>query len=310
MQIFHGYTGLPDTARGAVAALGNFDGVHLGHQAVMAEAAALARDLSAVPAAAVFSPHPRRVFQPGGEPFALMSAAQRVRALGEAGARLVHHIPFDRTLAAMTPERFVAEVLDEGLGLKGVVTGADFGFGKDRAGNAHALKALGAARGMTVSIAAPVGADAAAGKISSSDARHALREGDPARAAALLGRPFAIEGEVVEGDRRGRTLGFPTANVALGDYVRPAFGVYAVRVDLGGGEAVPGVANIGRRPTVDGTEARLEVHLFDVSADLYGRVISCALIAFLRAEQRFDGLDALKAQITADCEAARRRLGA
>lgn len=310
MQVFHGYTGLPDTARGAVAALGNFDGVHLGHQAVMAQAADLARTLDAPAAAAVFTPHPRRVFQPDGEPFALMSAAQRVRALGEAGAGLVHHIPFDRALAAMTPDRFVAEVLDDGLGLKGVVTGADFCFGKDRAGNAQVLKALAAARGLTVAIAAPVTATAQAGKISSSDVRHALRDGDPERAAALLGRPFAIEGEVVEGDRRGRTLGFPTANVALGEYVRPAFGVYAVRVDLGGGEAVPGVANIGRRPTVDGIEARLEAHLFDVSADLYGRVISCALIGFLRPEKRFDGLDALKAQIAADCEAARRRLGA
>ncbi len=310
MQIFHGYTGLPDTARGAVAALGNFDGVHIGHQAVITQAAILARQLDAPAGAAVFSPHPRRVFQPGGEPFALMSDAQRVRALGEAGARLVHHIPFDRALAAMTPERFVADVLDEGLGLKGVVTGADFCFGKDRAGNAQTLKSLGAARGLTVAIAEPVSAGAHDGKVSSSDVRQALGDGDPGRAAALLGRPFAIEGVVVEGDRRGRTLGFPTANVALGDYVRPAFGVYAVRVDLGGGEAAPGVANIGRRPTVEGLEARLEVHLFDVSADLYGRVMSCALIAFLRPERRFDGLDALKAQIAADCEAARRQLGA
>ncbi|MCH8488502.1 MAG: bifunctional riboflavin kinase/FAD synthetase [Oceanicaulis sp.] len=310
MQVFHGYTGLPDTARGAVAALGNFDGVHLGHQAVMGEAAALARELGAPAGAAVFSPHPRRVFQPEGEPFALMSDAQRVRALSDAGARLVHHIPFDRALAAMTPDRFVAEVLDEGLGLKGVVTGADFCFGKDRAGNAQILKALGAARGLAVAIAEPVSAGAHDGKVSSSDVRHALRDGDPGRAAALMGRPFTIEGGVVEGDRRGRTLGFPTANVALGDYVRPALGVYAVRVDLGGGEAVPGVANIGRRPTVDGTQARLEAHLFDVSADLYGRVISCALIDFLRPERRFDGLDALKSQITADCQAARKRLGA
>jgi riboflavin kinase / FMN adenylyltransferase len=310
MQVFHGYTGLPDTARGAVAALGNFDGVHLGHQAVMAQAADLARTLDAPAAAAVFTPHPRRVFQPESEPFALMNDIQRVRALGQAGAALVHHIPFDRALAAMTPERFVAEVLDEGLGLKGVVTGADFCFGKDRAGNAKVLKALGAARGLTVAIADPVTATAQAGKISSSDVRQALRDGDPERAAALLGRPFAIEGKVAEGDRRGRTLGFPTANVALDAYVRPAFGVYAVRVDLGGADAVPGVANIGCRPTVDGAEARLEVHLFDVNADLYGRVISCALIAFLRAEQRFDGLETLKAQIAKDCETARRKLGA
>jgi len=310
MQIFHGYTGLPGAARGAVAALGNFDGVHLGHQAVMAQAADLARTLDAPAAAAVFNPHPRRVFQPDSEPFALMTDAQRVRALGEAGAALVHHIPFDRALAAMTPERFVAEVLDDGLGLTGVVTGADFCFGKDRSGNAQALQDLGAARGLTVAIARPVSTQEQAGKISSSDVRQALRAGDPERAAALLGRPFAIEGVVSQGDQRGRTLGFPTANVALGEYVRPAFGVYAVRVDLGAGEAIPGVANIGRRPTVDGTQARLEAHLFDVSADLYGRRISCALVAFLRPEQRFDGLDALKAQIAEDCETARRLLGA
>lgn len=310
MSVYHGYLALPETARGAVAALGNFDGVHRGHQAVLAEAAALARTLGAPAGAAVFTPHPRRVFQPDGEPFALMNSAQRVRALQAAGAELIHHIPFDRDLAAMSPERFVREVLHEGLGLAGVVTGADFCFGKDRAGNAGTLTSLGEACGMAVRIAAPVGEGPGAQKISSSDVRHALREGDPARAAALLGRPFAIEGEVSEGDRRGRTIGFPTANVALGDYLRPAFGVYAVRVDLGGGEGLPAVANIGRRPTVEGLEARLEAHLFDFNADLYGRVIGCDLIAFIRPEQRFDGLDALRAQISADCETARRLLGA
>lgn len=310
MQVFHGFTSMPDAARGAVAALGNFDGVHLGHQAVIAEAAALARSLGAPPAAAVFTPHPRRVFQPDAEPFRLMTDAQRVRALAAAGAAMVHHIPFNRALAQMSPERFVGEVLDEGLGLKGVVIGADFCFGRDRAGDARTLQALGAARGLKVAIAAPVSAGGGTGKISSSEVREALRAGAPEQAAALLGRPFAVEGEVRRGDQRGRTLGFPTANLALGDYVRPAFGVYAVTVDLGGGQALPGVANIGRRPTVDGTGVRLEAHLFDVDGDLYGRTISCALVAFLRAEQRFDGLDALKAQIAEDCAAARRRLGA
>ncbi|MCC5995255.1 MAG: bifunctional riboflavin kinase/FAD synthetase [Oceanicaulis sp.] len=310
MTVSHGFHAVPDAARGAVAALGNFDGVHRGHQAVLAEAAALARTLDAPAGAAVFTPHPRRVFQPGAPPFALMNEAQRVRALQAAGAGVIHHIPFDRALAAMSPERFVDEVLHAGLGLRGVVTGADFCFGKDRAGNAQMLRALGEARAMAVRIAEPVGDGPAAQKISSSDVRQALREGDPARAAALLGRPFAIEGEVVEGDRRGRTLGFPTANVALGEYVRPAFGVYAVRVDTGAGEGLAGVANIGRRPTVEGLEARLEAHVFDFNADLYGQVIGCELIAFIRPEQRFDGLDALRAQIAADCETARRLLGA
>lgn len=310
MSVYHGYRALPDAARGAVAALGNFDGVHRGHQAVLAEAGALARQLGARPAAAVFTPHPRRVFQPDGEPFALMNGAQRVHALQDAGAQLVHHIPFDRELAAMSPERFVREVLHEGLGLAGVVTGADFCFGQGRVGNATMLESLGEACGMAVRIAAPLGEGPGAQKISSSDVRQALREGAPARAAALLGRPFAIEGEVRQGDQRGRTIGFPTANVALGDYLRPAFGVYAMRVDLGGGEGLPAVGNIGRRPTVEGLEVRLEAHLFDFNADLYGRTIACALIAFIRPEQRFDGLDALRAQISTDCETARRILGA
>ncbi|KAA5803650.1 bifunctional riboflavin kinase/FAD synthetase [Alkalicaulis satelles] len=310
MSVYHGYSALPEAARGAVAALGNFDGVHRGHQAVLSEAVTLARALGAPAGAAVFTPHPRRVFQPDAEPFALMSAAQRVRALQGAGAQLVHHIPFDRALAAMSPERFVREALHEGLGLAGVVTGADFCFGRNRAGDAQTLKALGEACGMAVRIAAPVKDGPGAQKISSSGVRQALREGDPARAATLLGRPFAIEGEVSEGDRRGRTIGFPTANVALGEYLRPAFGVYAVRVNLGGGEALPAVANIGRRPTVEGLEARLEAYLFDFNADLYGQMIECELIAFIRPEQRFDGLDALRAQIAADCDTARRLLGA
>ncbi|XBQ15228.1 MAG: bifunctional riboflavin kinase/FAD synthetase [Oceanicaulis sp.] len=308
MSVFHGHSGLPEAARGAVAALGNFDGVHRGHAAVIAEAKALAADLGAPPAAAVFSPHPRVLFQPNAEPFALMSEAQRVRALKAEGVEIVHHIVFDRTLAGMTPEAFVAEVLAEGLGLKGVVTGADFCFGKDRAGNAAALKTIGSAHGIEARVAPAVKAEGADGKISSSDVRNALRDGDPQRAAVLLGRPFAIEGAVQSGDRRGRTIGFPTANVPLGEYVRPAFGVYATRSRLADGRLVAGVANLGRRPTVEGTEARLEVHLFDFEADLYGQTLETELVAFLRPERKFDGLDALKAQIAADSEAARKLL--
>ncbi|MFW5660996.1 MAG: bifunctional riboflavin kinase/FAD synthetase [Oceanicaulis sp.] len=308
MSVYHGHSGLPDDARGAVAALGNFDGVHRGHAAVIAEARALAAELGARPAAAVFSPHPRMLFQPGAEPFALMSEAQRVRALNAEGVEIVHHIAFDRALAGMTPGAFVKEVLADGLGLRGVVTGADFCFGKDRAGNAAALKTLGAAHGIKARVAGAVKAEGADGKISSSDVRNALRQGDPQRAAILLGRPFAIEGVVQTGDRRGRTIGFPTANVPLGDYVRPAFGVYAARSRLPGGALIAGVANLGRRPTVEGTEARLEVHLFDFDADLYGQTIETELVSFIRPEQKFDGLDALKAQIFADAGTARRLL--
>ncbi|MFP4519289.1 MAG: bifunctional riboflavin kinase/FAD synthetase [Oceanicaulis sp.] len=309
MSVYHGHAGLPETARGAVAALGNFDGVHRGHAAVIATARALAAELGAPSAAAVFTPHPRLVFQPEAEPFALMSEAQRVRALQREGVDLVHHIAFDRTLAGMTPPAFVEEVLAHGLGLKGVVTGADFCFGRDRAGNAAALKEIGARFGVEARIADAVAAEGAERKISSSDVRKALREGDPETAASLLGRPFAVEGAVAEGDKRGRTIGFPTANIALGAYVRPAFGVYAVQARLEDGRVAPGVANLGRRPTVDGVEARLETHLFDFSENLYGKTLEVALLGFIRSERKFDGLDQLKAQIAADCDTARARLG-
>jgi riboflavin kinase/FMN adenylyltransferase len=309
VAVYHGYSDLPEVARGCVAALGNFDGVHRGHRAVIETACAFARSLDAPCAGAVFAPHPRMVFAPDAPPFLLMSDAQRVRALKAAGAQAVFHIPFSRDMAAMTPDVFVREVLAEGLGLKGVVTGADFCFGKDRAGDAEALKALGQQYGVAVKIADAVNLDDASGKISSTNVRNALREGDAKTAAALLDRPFAIEGEVSKGDQRGRLLGFPTANIALGDYLRPKFGVYAVRAHLPSGQTVPGVANLGSRPTVDGTEARLEAHLFDFSGDLYGQVLEVDLIDFIRPEQKFDGLDALKAQIAADSAKAREMLG-
>ena len=305
MTIYHGPAGLPEAARGTVAALGNFDGVHRGHAAVIGEAKALAAALGAQSAAAVFTPHPRLVFQPDAEPFALMSDAQRVRALKAEGVDIVHHIAFDRTLAAMSPEGFVEDVLARGLGLKGVVTGADFCFGKDRAGNAATLKQIGARFGVEARVAEAVSAAGADHKISSSDVRKALRDGRPQDAARLLGRPFAIEGGVGEGDKRGRTIGFPTANIALGAYVRPAFGVYAVKNRLAGGWVIDGVANLGRRPTVSGTEARLETHLFDFAEDLYGQTVEVELIDFIRGEKKFDGLDQLTAQIAADCDTAR-----
>ena len=310
MAVHHGYKALPDTARGAVAALGTFDGVHRGHAAVLAEAAALAADVGAPPAAAVFTPHPRRFFQPDAPPFRLMNDAQRARALKTAGAALVHHIPFDADLAAISPEGFIKTVLHDGLGLAGVVTGADFRFGRGRTGDAEALQTLTLRFGIETRIAKAVDDACAGGKISSSEAREALRRGEPERAAALLGRPFAVEGTVSKGDRRGRTLGFPTANIALDGYLRPAFGVYATRSRLPGGRSCAGVANLGVRPTVSGQEARLEVHLFDWSGDLYGATIETDLVAFLRPERRFDGLEALKRQIAEDEVEARRRLGA
>lgn len=308
MSVFHGHSGLPKAARGAVVALGNFDGVHRGHAAVIAQAKRLAEELGAPPGAAVFSPHPRLVFQPDADPFALMNDAQRVRALQAEGAEIIHHIVFDHALSQMSPEAFVEEVLHQGLGVRGVVTGADFCFGKGRAGSARDLERFCDERGIVARIADAVSIEGTEAKISSSDVRAALREGDPARAAGLLGRPFAIEGAVQHGDERGRTIGFPTANIALGSYVRPAFGVYATRSGLEDGRVVAGVANLGRRPTVDGSEARLEVHLLDFAEDLYGRTLETELITFIRPEKKFDGLDALKAQIAADCDTARESL--
>lgn len=299
----------PEAPRGTVAALGNFDGVHAGHRAVLDAAGALAQRLGAVVSAAVFKPHPRRFFMPETEPFRLMTDAQRARALHAAGAQAVFAIPFDRMLSEMSPEAFARTILVERLGLAGVVTGGDFRFGKGRAGDAATLQKLGEALGFVAETAPEILGEGA--KISSTAVREALKAGAPEAAAALLGRPWAIEGEVEAGDRRGRTIGFPTANIALGDYLRPAFGVYAVRAHLPGEAAPrPGVANLGRRPTVDGTEARLETHLFDFDGDLYGQTVEVALERFIRPEQRFDGLEALKAQIAADSAAARRLLEA
>lgn len=309
MRVYHGHEKLPADARGSVVALGNFDGVHRGHAAVLQTAGRLADELGAPLGAAVFTPHPRRVFVPDAPPFQLMNDPQRVRALGQAGARLVHHIRFDGALSAMSPEAFVETVLHQGLGVSGVVTGADFCFGKGRAGSAADLQHLCAQRGVETRLAEAVTSAGADGKISSSDVRDALREGRVDDAAALLGRPFAIEGAVAKGDQRGRLLGFPTANVALGDYLRPAFGVYATRTRLADGRQIPGVANLGRRPTVDGHLERLEVHLFDFEGDLYGQTVETDLLHFIRAEKKFDGLEALQAQIGADSARARRLLG-
>ncbi len=308
VEVIEGYAALAETATGGVAALGNFDGVHRGHLAVLNTAAALAAKIGAPLVAACFKPHPRRYFAPDSPPFRLHSDAQRARALAQAGAARVHLIPFGPETAAMSPEAFTRDVLAQGLKLDGVVTGGDFRFGKDRAGGADDLARLGGAFGFEARAAEEVAGEG--GKISSTQIREAIQAGAPERARDLLGRPFAIEGVVAKGDQRGRTIGFPTANVALGDYVRPKFGVYAVRARLADGRTVPGVANIGRRPTVAGLDARLEAHLFDFAADLYGETVEVALEAFIRPETKFDGLDALKAQIAKDSAKARQVLGA
>lgn len=307
MQSWAGYTGLDERARGCVIALGNFDGVHAGHARVVEQAGALAQQLDAPLGVALFEPHPRRFFAPDAPPFRLMSRERRNRRLDALGVQSVFELPFDRAMSQMTPEAFVRDVLVEGLGIRGVVTGADFHFGNKRAGSTDDLAAFGEALGFATGFAELL--DNGVDKVSSTRIRKCLSDGDVAAASSLLGQPWVIDGEVLHGDKRGRTIGFPTANIDLGDFTRPALGVYAVRVGLEG-EAPnrPAVANFGNRPTVDGLTERLEVHLFDFDGDLYGQTLAVSFAAFLRPEKAFAGIDALKAQIIADAEQARALL--
>ena len=306
IRVITGWQGLPEADRGAALALGNFDGVHRGHQQVIAAARAGAP--GAPWAAAVFKPHPRRWFQPATEPFHLMTDAQRVRVLGGLGVERLYVLPFDAALVAMSDREFVERVLVEGLRVRHVAVGFDFTFGRGRMGDSDALRRYGQAFGFGVSILEEV-TDADGVKLSSTAVRLALQAGRPEQAAAILGRPFAIEGEVVHGDKRGRALGFPTANVRLGDYLRPRFGVYATRTRLPDGRVLPGVANLGVRPMFDTPEPLLEVWLFGFEEDIYGQVIETELTAFLRPEEHFDSLEALKAQVAADATMARRLFG-
>ena len=301
---------LAEERRGTVAVLGNLDGVHKGHQALIAEAGRLARALGAPLSAVTFEPHPRRVFDPDAAPFLLTMLGQKADILRGLGCGSVLALPFTRELSGLSPEAFVADVLGGVLGLRGVVVGDDFRFGAKRAGDADALASLGAASGIEVRALGVEGAGEGEGaeKFSSTTARQALREGRPRDAAAVMGRPFAVAGTVLEGRRLARQLDFPTANVALGDLVRPAYGVYAVEADAAGATH-PGIANLGVRPTVDGETELLEAHLFGFDGDLYGREVTVRLLDFLRPERRFDGVDALRSQIARDVEAARASHG-
>jgi riboflavin kinase/FMN adenylyltransferase len=308
LRIIEGWRGLGPAERGAAVAFGEFDGVHLGHRAVIALAAEAARAMSAPLGVISFEPHPRRWFTPDAEPFELTTRGQQARVLEALGANLLYVIPFDEALAGMSDEAFARTVLAEALGARHVAAGFDVTFGKDRSGDPGALRRYGEAFGFSVSIAPRLG-DADAAKYSSSAVREALKAGRPERAAEILGRPFAMEGVVIEGQHLGRALGFPTANVEADDYVRPRLGSYATRTRLPDGREIPGVANFGENPATGKVEARLEVHLFDFDEDLYGQTIETALIAFLRPELDFDSREALIAQIAEDARNARDRLG-
>jgi riboflavin kinase/FMN adenylyltransferase len=306
-RLFHDQP-IPEAFRGAVIALGNFDGFHLGHQAVVGRAVQRGAHERRPVIAATFDPHPVRHFKPDTPPFRLTTLDQRERLFANAGADAMLVFRFGDELASTTAEDFVAGLLAEQFDAAGVVTGEDFTFGKGRGGNAGVLRDLGAQHGIEAETVAPVLLDGE--RISSGRVREALQAGDPGTAIRLLTRPFAIEGTVVHGDKRGRALGWPTANVELGNYLRPSYGIYAVRVTLDDGSEHDGVASLGVRPTFDPPRELLEAVLFDFDGDLYDRTIEIALHHYLRPEAKFDGIEALKTQMDADAVEARRLLAA
>ena len=298
--------GVPDNLKGSIVALGNFDGFHLGHQAVVGRAIQRGFHERRPVIVATFDPHPVRYFKPEVPTFRLTSLDQRERLFARAGADAMLVFEFGADLAAMDAEKFVADVLGHKIGAAGVITGDDFSFGKGRRGDAALLASVGAAHGIAAEAVAQVVLDGE--RISSGRVREALVAGDSATATRMLSRDFAIEGVVQNGDRRGRELGYPTANVALGDYLRPRYGIYAVRATLEDGSEHPGVASLGVRPTFDPPVELLETHLLDFAGDLYGQKIEVALHAFIREERKFDSLEALVAEMKRDEAAARKLL--
>lgn len=300
---------MPDPLRGAIVALGNFDGFHRGHQAVAGEAIRWAHEEGRPSIIATFDPHPVRHFRPDAAPFRLTTLEQRQELYLAAGATAMLVFHFDAELAATSAEDYVDRLLHHHMGIAGVVTGEDFTFGKGAKGDRAMLERLGARHGIATRGVPAVMHDGA--PVSSSRVRDALRQGDPESAEALLTRPFALRGIVEHGDKVGRTIGYPTANLTLDAYLRPAFGIYAVtgRI-LATGQMLKGAANIGIRPSFDPPKELLEPHFFDFSGDLYGQEIEVALHRFLRPEAKFESLEALTAQMERDCEEARSVLSA
>ena len=298
--------GVPDRLKGSILALGNFDGFHLGHQAVVSRAVARAFHERRPVIVATFDPHPVRFFKPDVPPFRLTSLDQREALFAHAGADAMLVFEFNERLRSTSAEDFVNELVAKRIGAAGVVTGDDFGFGKGRTGNVEVLRQLAAGRGIAAEAVAPVVLDGV--RVSSGRVREALIAGDIATATHLLTRDFTIEGAVEAGDARGRKLGYPTANLTLGDYQRPKYGIYAVRVTLEDGSERAGVASLGVRPTFDPPQELLEAHLFGFDGDLYGRKIEVALHAFIREERKFDSVDALVAEMRDDEAKARKLL--
>jgi len=311
MRIVRDHSFTTGADRGASAAIGNFDGVHIGHRHVIEIAREAGARIGAPLGVLTFEPHPREFFASDAPPFRLMSAEARAHRLEKIGVARLYELPFNAALSGLSPHAFASEVLAGGLGLRHVVVGADFCFGKGRAGTATMLQDYGAEMGFGVTIAPLLeGTD---GQVSSTAIRTALSEGRPRDAAAMLGHWHRIEGPVMGGEQRGRTLGFPTANMSIAGLHPPRFGVYAVLVDVLDGPNAGqyhGAASLGIRPQYQGEEPNLETFLFDFSRDLYGAHLSVGLVAYLRPEETFDGLDAFIAQMDADCARARAILAA
>ena len=305
MRIVRHWQSTPAEARGAVVAVGNFDGVHLGHRAVIEEGRRIARSLGAPLAVLTFEPHPRQVLAAPEEPFRLTPFRVKARHLDALGVEFLYVARFDRVFAAREPASFVADVIAAGIGARHVVVGHDFAFGRGRAGTVALLTEVGGSLGVGVTSIEAAGTGT---KIhSASRARHLLSAGEVAALPKVLGRYWEIDGHVVAGDRRGRTIGFPTANLRCAGILHPARGVYALWAQPDGDDRrwYPAVANLGLRPTFDKTEDLLEVHIFDYTADLYGRRLRAAFADRVRPERRFDGIEALKAQIANDCDTTR-----
>ena len=298
--------GIPETLKGSIVALGNFDGFHLGHQAVVGRAVARAFHERRPVIVATFDPHPVRFFKPDLPPFRLTTLDQRETLFAHAGADAMLVFDFGAELAAMDAEEFIADVLAKQIGAAGVVTGDDFTFGKGRSGDVQLLKTLGEQYGVIAEAVSQVVIEGE--RVSSGRIREALIAGDIGHATHLLSRDYAIEGVVQNGDARGRELGYPTANMTLGDYQRPRYGIYAVRATLDDGSEHPGVASLGVRPTFDPPRELLETHLLDFDGDLYGRKIEVALHAYIREERRFESAGALAAAMREDEAVARRLL--
>jgi riboflavin kinase/FMN adenylyltransferase len=304
MRIVRDIQFVEDADRGASAAIGNFDGVHLGHQSVIELARIAAPD--APLGVMTFEPHPRQYFAPSAPPFRLMSRDARASRLEKLGVKRLYELNFNAALASLAPEQFAHDVIAEGLALAHVVIGSDFCFGKGRAGRPQDLVEYGQKRGFGVTIA-PLVANGSA-RVSSTAIRQALSDARPGDAAAMLGHWHRIEGQVISGEQRGRELGFPTANMSIDGLHPPAFGVYAVLVDVLDGPhagSYQGAASLGVRPMFGENRANLETYLFDFSGDLYGAKLSVALVKHLRGEEVFDSLDNLMAQMGADCADAR-----